>query len=77
MPHPPVFTLAELATAADDRAFAAQGVLHLEDIRRMPWAARDWLRGWFATAEAMGAGTLVHTKDVGPTHWCGTGCRPR
>ena len=40
MPHPPVFTLAELATAAHDLgAFAAQGVLHLEDIRRMPWAA--------------------------------------
>ena len=62
MPHPPVFTVAELASAAHDLgAFAAQGVRHLEDIQRMPWVARDWLRGWLATAKAMGGShTLIH-----------------
>jgi hypothetical protein len=55
MPHPPVFTLAELASAAHDLgAFAAQGITHVEEIQRMPWAARDWLRGWLATAQATG-----------------------
>ncbi len=55
MPHPPVFTLAELAGAAHDLGgFAAQGVPHVEDIQRLPWAARDWLRGWLATAQALG-----------------------
>ena len=57
MPHPPVFSLAELATLAHDLgAFAAQGVPVVEDIQRLPWAARNWLRGWLATVEAMGGG---------------------
>lgn len=56
MPHPPVWTLAGLAAAAHDLgAFAAQGIPYLEDLRRMPWAARDWLRGWLTTCVAMGS----------------------
>ena len=55
MPHPPVFTLVELATAAHDLgAFAALGVPLAEEVQRMPWVAQDWLRGWLTTIQAVG-----------------------
>ena len=50
------WSLAELAASAYDwGAFSAQGIVMLDDVESLPWAARTWLRGWVLTARGLGA----------------------
>ena len=55
-PAQAVWSLTDLAEAVYDwGAFAAQGVAASAEVRRVPWAARGWLRGWVSTMRGSGA----------------------
>ena len=56
----PRWSLQELAASAYDLgAFSAQGLPMVGDVEPLPWAAREWLRGWVATARRRGADHAV------------------
>ena len=51
----PHWSLEELAASAYDwGAFSAQGLVMVDDVESLPWAARTWLRGWVGTARGLG-----------------------